>query len=69
MLLSINWYDWITPTNPTAAVVIGITFSILIAFMVWYESREWKVFFAFAGIGVGVSLIATGILDVVGFFN
>ncbi|MGP4073540.1 hypothetical protein ACTWQB_13400 [Piscibacillus sp. B03] len=69
MLNSINWYDWITPTTPTAAVITGITFSILIAFLVWYESREWKVFFGFAGLGVGVSLIATGILDFVGFFN
>ncbi|SEQ93299.1 hypothetical protein [Piscibacillus halophilus] len=69
MLLGINWYDWITPTTPFAAVVIGILFSMLIAFMVWYESREWKVFFAFLGLGVGVTLVGAGILDFFGYFN
>lgn len=69
MLLGINWYDWITPTSPTAAIIAGITFSVLIAFLLWFESREWKMFFGLAGLGIGVSLIVAGILDFVGFFN
>ncbi|TFB22851.1 hypothetical protein E3U55_06330 [Filobacillus milosensis] len=69
MILSINWYDWVTPTTPTAAIITGSVFAILIAFMVWFEDKDWKVFFAFAGIGIGVTLLGAGLLEFLGWFN
>ncbi|GEL77838.1 hypothetical protein [Tenuibacillus multivorans] len=69
MLIATNWYDWITPTTPMAAIITGIVFSILIALLVWMEQREWRASLAFTGMGAGVTILVTGVLEMIGYFG
>jgi hypothetical protein len=65
----IHWYDWITPTTPTAALIFGIMISLLIAFGVRLETKSWKTSYITFVSGTTVTLIGVVILTFTGFYS
>jgi len=39
----LQFYDLLTPTNPYAALFFGIIFTIIVAIVVWFETKEKKM--------------------------
>ncbi|MFC0525080.1 hypothetical protein ACFFGV_15980 [Pontibacillus salicampi] len=67
-LLIIHWYDWISPTNPVAAICMGVLFTIIACFMVWGETKNKQhVFYAFMT-GVVVTFLGVSLLTALGFY-
>ena len=64
----LNWYDWITPTNPYAAVFFGIIFTIILAFVVWFDTKEMKTTLLTFLVGLGVTVIGVILLNLGGFY-
>ncbi|RSD28701.1 hypothetical protein [Mesobacillus subterraneus] len=65
----LNWYDWITPTNPYAAIFFGIIFTIIVAFTVWFDSKNKRTVGIAAITGLSVILIGVFLLNVIGFYG
>ncbi|MCF6136650.1 hypothetical protein [Pseudalkalibacillus berkeleyi] len=65
----INWYDWITPTNPMASIFFGILFTIIIGITVWVESKEVKMLVVTTLTGIAVTLIGVSALTAIGFYT
>lgn len=65
----LNWYDWIQPANPLSTMFFGVVFTIIIAIVVWFETKEAKstktVFLA----GLGVTIIGVFILNLIGYYS
>lgn len=64
----LNWYDWITPTNPYASIFFGVLFTIIIAIIVWFESKRVKTTFITFLAGISLSVIGVIILNLIGFY-
>jgi hypothetical protein len=64
----LNWYDWITPTNPFAALFFGIIFTLIIAFSIWIRTKEKKTVWITLLSGGLTSIIGVIILNVIGFY-
>lgn len=64
----LNWYDWITPTNPYASIFFGVIFTIIIAFVVWFDTKEIKTTLITFLSGLGVTVIGVIILNLIGFY-
>lgn len=65
----LSWYDWITPTNPYAALLLGLIFIALLAFIIWFQTRSWRTLFISLTTGVLVVLIGVIILNNIGWYN
>jgi hypothetical protein len=65
----LNWYDWIQPTNPYASMLFGLLFSIIITFVVWFDTKEIRTSGIVFGTGVGVTIIGVLILSTIGFYG
>ncbi|RFU61193.1 hypothetical protein [Bacillus sp. V59.32b] len=65
----LNWYDWITPTNPFASVFFGILLSIIVAFSLWFETRERRTQLIALFTGTLASVIFVAILTSFGFYQ
>lgn len=64
----LNWYDWVTPTNPFASIFFGILISVIVAFGLWFETREKKtVIFALCS-GTIATVVFLVILSSVGYY-
>lgn len=68
MLYFINWYDWITPTNPYAALFFGILFTIIMGVIIWLETKERKTVVVAITAGVLTTIIGVAILNWLGFY-
>jgi len=64
--LSVN--DWITPTNPYAALFFGLLFTILAGGIVWIDTRKLKTLPIVLLTGRIVSIVSVLVLQVVGFY-
>jgi len=65
----INWFDWITPTTPFASLFFGIIFTLIIAFSIWYETREKRTFFIATITGLCVTFIGVELLYLAGYYG
>ena len=65
----LSWYDWITPTNPYAALLLGLIFIALLAFIIWFQTKSWSTFFISLTTGVLVVLLGVAILTSIGWYN
>lgn len=65
----LSWYDWITPTNPYAALLLGLIFIALLAFIIWFQTKSWRTLFISLTTGVLVVLIGVIILNNIGWYN
>ncbi|CAH0343992.1 hypothetical protein [Bacillus sp. CECT 9360] len=65
----LHWYDWITPTNPFASIFFGILLSVIVAFSLWFETREKKTLLIALFSGTLASVIFVVILSSVGFYQ
>ncbi|MBR7553178.1 hypothetical protein ACFFJI_07150 [Allobacillus sp. GCM10007491] len=41
-MLTINWFDFITPTTPFASIIFGLVFTLIIGLIVWFDTKEKK---------------------------
>jgi hypothetical protein len=65
----IHWYDWITPTTPVAAIFFGIILSLIVAFGVVWETRNWRFFYLAFVSGTTVTLFGVAALVFSGFYS
>ncbi|HLR73901.1 MAG TPA: hypothetical protein VK077_01435 [Virgibacillus sp.] len=65
--LSIN--DFITPTNPWAALFFGLIFTVIIGAIIWFETKEKRaMLIAFIVAGMS-AIVIVGFLYVMGFYS
>ncbi|WP_409304953.1 hypothetical protein [Peribacillus sp. SCS-155] len=64
----INWYDLITPTNPFASMFFGLAFSIIMAWSIWYSTKEKETVWIALLSGCLISVIGVIVLNVIGFY-
>jgi len=64
----LNWYDWITPTNPYASIFFGVIFTLIIASMIWFDTKEIRTSVIALSTGIGVTLIGVFILNLIGYY-
>jgi riboflavin transporter FmnP len=69
MMNFLNGYDFITPTNPEAAVFFGIIFTVVVAVGIWMETREVKTPAVAFAAGCVVTVIGVSILNMIGFYG
>lgn len=61
-------YDWIVPTNPLAAMFIGILFSIFTSMFIWIETKDKKTTMKTLIVTVIVILLLVLLLKQIGFY-
>ena len=64
----LNWYDWITPTNPYASIFFGVIFTLIIALIIWFDTKEIRISVIALSTGIGVVLIGVFILNLIGYY-
>ncbi|MGM8212171.1 hypothetical protein ACLIBH_05165 [Virgibacillus sp. W0430] len=64
----LNWNDFITPSNPYAALFFGVVITGLVSIGIWLETKEWKIVFTVLGVGAATSLIVVLLLNITGFY-
>lgn len=69
MLNSISWYDWITPSNPFAAIVVGLAVVVFAALSYYFESRKLKGPLIVFLVGVAVIFGGVFLLNLIGFYD
>ncbi|MFG6116539.1 hypothetical protein ACGTN9_15415 [Halobacillus sp. MO56] len=67
--MGIQWYDWITPTTPAAGLFFGFIFTLIVAIMVRWQMKSWRLFFVALGVGAGVSLLLISGLNWLGYYS
>jgi hypothetical protein len=65
----LNWYDWITPTNPKASLFVGFIFTILIALSVWLETKSVKTVGVVLATGISVTVVGVTVMNMIGYFG
>jgi len=66
---SIHWYDWITPSNPLAAIVLGIIVIAVAALSYWFETKKVKGPIIFFVAGALFIIIGVYLLQLFGFYG
>jgi hypothetical protein len=64
-----NWYDWLGPTNPAAAIFFGIVITIVVALTVWFDTKKFRTAGIAALTGICVTLMGVFILNAAGFYR
>jgi type IV secretory pathway VirB6-like protein len=64
----LNWYNWITPTNPFASLFFGILFTIILGITVWVETRRLKTVLVTTVTGVIITCIGVAVLNAIGYY-
>ncbi|MBM7095936.1 hypothetical protein JSY36_09230 [Bacillus sp. H-16] len=65
----ISWYDWITPTNPLAALFFGILGTVVVSVLIWLEMRDTKIILITLAAGVTVSIAGVSFLHLLGVYG
>jgi type IV secretory pathway VirB3-like protein len=66
---AVNWYDWISPSNPYAAIVLGLIIVLTVIVFVWIEERDLKtVLYVFLA-GAAVVLAGVFLFSSLGFMD
>ncbi|UOR12904.1 hypothetical protein [Halobacillus amylolyticus] len=65
----LNWYDWIQPTNPYASVFFGVIFTILMGFIVWFDTRKIRTLICIIAGGLSFTVVGVIILNAVGYYG
>jgi len=65
----LQWYDWIQPTNPFASIFFGILFSIIVAVIAWFDTKEIKKSILLFFISIIVAMVLVVILYVFGYYG
>ena len=64
----LNWYDWITPTNPYASIFFGVIFTLIIALIIWFDTKEIRTSVIALSTGIAVVLIGVFFLNLIGYY-
>jgi phosphoglycerol transferase MdoB-like AlkP superfamily enzyme len=65
----LNWYDWLGPTNPAAAVFFGFMITIIVALTVWFDTKKLRTAGFAALTGIFVTLVGVFVLNASGFYG
>lgn len=65
--LSVN--DFITPTNPWAALLFGFIFAVIICIIMWFETKEKRAVLIALIVTSMSSIIIVGFLYMIGFYS
>ncbi len=65
----LHMYDWITPTNPFASLFFGIIFTIIMSFVIWFETKERKTTGIALGTGISVTIVGVIFLNAIGHYG
>lgn len=66
---AVNWYDWISPSNPYLAIVLGLIIVLTVIVFVWIEERDLKtVLYVFLA-GAAVVLAGVFLFSSLGFMD
>lgn len=65
----LNWYDWITATNPYASIFFGIIFAIVSALAVWLDTKKIRTTIVTVATGLGVTFIGVLLLNAIGYYS
>ncbi|KGP92007.1 hypothetical protein N780_15945 [Pontibacillus chungwhensis BH030062] len=65
----LNWYDWITPTNPQASLFLGIMFTLLLGIFVWFETKRRQAFVWTMVTGMIVTSLGVYFLQWFGYYG
>ena len=65
----LNWYDWMTPTNPYIPLIFSILFTFTIGVLAWLDTKNFKRTLVATVTGVAVVGFVTFSLNAVGFFG
>ncbi|MFD1020878.1 hypothetical protein [Thalassobacillus hwangdonensis] len=68
-MLFLSWFDWITPTNPGAALFFGILFTVILGITVWVETKRFRTVMVTTLAGFAVTGIGVAILNAIGFYS
>lgn len=67
--MGIQWYDWITPTTPAAGLFFGFVFTLIVAIIMKWQQKSWRLFFTALGVGAFVSLLLVSGLNWLGYYS
>jgi len=65
----LSWFDWIQPTHPFSSIFFGLLFSIIITFVVWFDTKETKTSAIVFTTGIIVTLIGVLFLNTIDFYS
>ncbi|WP_102028936.1 hypothetical protein [Salirhabdus sp. Marseille-P4669] len=65
----LHWYDWIQPTNPYAALFFGCLLTLIVAIVVWFDTKSGKTTSIVCGTGLCVTIVGVALLYVLGFYG
>ncbi|WP_026690056.1 hypothetical protein [Alteribacter aurantiacus] len=65
----LNWYDFITPTNPMAALFFGFIGTFLATTCIWFSMKERKTSLMAFATGVCVTIAGVFVLYFAGFYS
>ena len=64
----LNWYDWITPTNPYASIFFGVIITLITALIIWFDTKEIRTSVIALSTGICVTLIGVFLLNLIGYY-
>lgn len=65
----LKWYDWLGPTNSSAAIFFGIIITLIVSLTVWFDSKKLRTAGIAALTGICVTLVGVFVLNAVGFYR
>ncbi len=65
----LNWYDWITPTNPFASLFFGVIFTVIIGMTVWIDTKNLRTTTLAIIVGVVVTICGVTLLNLAGYYG
>ncbi|MFC0014602.1 MULTISPECIES: hypothetical protein [Allobacillus] len=68
-MLTINWFDFITPTTPFASIIFGLVFTLIIGLLVWLDTKEMKMTSIVIASSLMVVFTGVFLLNAIGFYG
>ncbi|WP_064093446.1 hypothetical protein [Rossellomorea aquimaris] len=64
----LNWNDFLAPSNPYAAILLGVIGTLIVAATIWVETKERRTLWVAIISGTLTTLIGVGVLNLIGFY-
>lgn len=65
----IHWYDFLTPTTPTASITFGLVFTLLATVIIGFQFKSLRVAVSIFVICLIVTFGGTALLDLIGYYG
>lgn len=64
----LNWNDLLAPSTPYASVFFGLILTLVVAFSIWYETKQKRILFIAIVTGGLTTVIGVGLLTMIGYY-